>query len=647
MPSTPSPLLRIQLMGTGDQAGTWGDTTNTNLGTLLEGSIAGLASVLVTSANQALVATDYVADQARMAIISLSISGAVTTAFNVYAPPVSKTYVIQNTSIYDATIYNATVAGGTTAAGSGVTVPAGGVAYVFSNGTNCFSLNSLYGGSTASLLVNSSGNLNIVGSARRIIGDFSNATIASRVIFQTSTTNGATSVSAIPNGTGTDVNFAVWNNPDTANGSVGTIAASTTNVNISSTKTGTGTYLPLTLNTSDQERVRVDTSGNVGIGATSPGSFDSAWQKLIIGGGSGDVGQTIYSGSSSIGTMAFADGISGAQQYAGLIRYLHASDAMTFWANATERMRITSAGDVGIGTSGLVGTSPVTSLTIYKATAAANPIGSTLNPALRLITDASEFDEKAEIQFAAGTAASSGEVFAALSSLYTVFNAVGDTGGALLFSTRQSTAAGGLTERMRITSAGDVGIGTSTPTYSLEIDKASGSFRVRDATGGNDVAIRSVAGPVSLIGSTSNTPIGFTTNNIERTRIAADGSQSSVIPSGSTLYPQFACRAWINFDGTSGSIGTGRGSGNVSSVTDNGTGDYTINFTTAMPDTNYSVTGVAKEFDATTFTTVVFYLGKNQTYANTYSTSSVRVNAASPGSGTNTDAFAMNVAIFR
>ena len=137
MPSTPSPLLRIQLMATGDQAGQWGDTTNTNLGTLLEGSIAGLASVSVTSADQALVATDYVADQARMAIISLSISG-VTTAFNVYAPPVSKTYVIQNTSIYDATIYNATVAGGTTAAGSGVTVPAGKIMQVWSNGTNFY-----------------------------------------------------------------------------------------------------------------------------------------------------------------------------------------------------------------------------------------------------------------------------------------------------------------------------------------------------------------------------------------------------------------------------------------------------------------------------------------------------------------------------
>ena len=51
--------------------------------------------------------------------------------------------------------------------------------------------------------------------------------------------------------------------------------------------------------------------------------------------------------------------------------------------------------------------------------------------------------------------------------------------------------------------------------------------------------------------------------------------------------PMYACRAWVNFNGT-GTVGI-RGSGNVSSITDNGTGDYTVNFTTDMEDANYSV----------------------------------------------------------
>lgn len=49
----------------------------------------------------------------------------------------------------------------------------------------------------------------------------------------------------------------------------------------------------------------------------------------------------------------------------------------------------------------------------------------------------------------------------------------------------------------------------------------------------------------------------------------------------------YGCRAWVNFNGT-GTVAI-RGSANVTSITDNGTGDYTVNFTTALPDANYSV----------------------------------------------------------
>jgi hypothetical protein len=56
----------------------------------------------------------------------------------------------------------------------------------------------------------------------------------------------------------------------------------------------------------------------------------------------------------------------------------------------------------------------------------------------------------------------------------------------------------------------------------------------------------------------------------------------------------YGCRAWVNFNGT-GTVAI-RASGNVSSITDNGTGDYTTNFTTAMPDANYSAVMCAKAF---------------------------------------------------
>jgi hypothetical protein len=80
--------------------------------------------------------------------------------------------------------------------------------------------------------------------------------------------------------------------------------------------------------------------------------------------------------------------------------------------------------------------------------------------------------------------------------------------------------------------------------------------------------------------------IQFATSGVARQEIAADGSQLSVIPGGSTLLPDFKCRAWVNFNGQ-GTVAI-RASGNVSSITDHGTGEYTVNFTTAMPDANYA-----------------------------------------------------------
>lgn len=67
--------------------------------------------------------------------------------------------------------------------------------------------------------------------------------------------------------------------------------------------------------------------------------------------------------------------------------------------------------------------------------------------------------------------------------------------------------------------------------------------------------------------------------------ITPAGLRSGLNASGSA--PVFACRAWVNFNGTN-TVAI-RASGNVSSITDHGTGEYTVNFTTAMPDANYCV----------------------------------------------------------
>jgi hypothetical protein len=134
MPSSFSPSLRIELIAPGEQAGTWGSTTNNNLGTLIEDAIAGYETVSVLSANQALTYADGAADQARNAVLRLTTtSGA---PFAIYAPPYPKQYTIFNDSVHAATIFNSTNPGNTTPAGTGITVPAGRTLIVYSDGVN-------------------------------------------------------------------------------------------------------------------------------------------------------------------------------------------------------------------------------------------------------------------------------------------------------------------------------------------------------------------------------------------------------------------------------------------------------------------------------------------------------------------------------
>jgi hypothetical protein len=78
---------------------------------------------------------------------------------------------------------------------------------------------------------------------------------------------------------------------------------------------------------------------------------------------------------------------------------------------------------------------------------------------------------------------------------------------------------------------------------------------------------------------------GATTADVASISSSGNFSFNSGYGSVATAY---ACRAWVNFNGT-GTVAI-RASGNVSSITDNGTGDYTVNFTTALPDANYSIT---------------------------------------------------------
>jgi hypothetical protein len=113
-------------------------------------------------------------------------------------------------------------------------------------------------------------NLNFSGTGNRITGDFSNATIPSRVMFQTSTVNGATSIGLMPNGSGGGGGINIFTAPDPANASLAQVLAIPgSDIRFTSSLTGTGAFLPMTFHIGGAERLRIDTSGTTTLGGTS------------------------------------------------------------------------------------------------------------------------------------------------------------------------------------------------------------------------------------------------------------------------------------------------------------------------------------------------------------------------------------------
>jgi hypothetical protein len=112
-------------------------------------------------------------------------------------------------------------------------------------------------------------------------------------------------------------------------------------------------------------------------------------------------------------------------------------------------------------------------------------------------------------------------------------------------------------------------------------------------------------GEFTIAAPNTNSNYTLTLPTATTTLVGTDATQSftnksfdsAPVPTVSGTAPLYAARAWVNFNGT-GTVAI-RASGNVSSITDNGTGDYTVNFTTAMSDANYAFSISAGRYGAT------------------------------------------------
>jgi hypothetical protein len=359
----------------------------------------------------------------------------------------------------------------------------------------------------------------------------------------------------------------------------------------------TGIYSPganqVAVATNGTGRLFVSSTGTVGINTNETG-FNGQGLPLIVGSGSGNLGLTIYSGNNDFGTVQFADtATTGADSYRGVVSYKHGDEYMYFSTNATEKLRITSLGLVGIGTS-----SPGAKLEVNGNITNTIGCGGTFilydavvnrNNSIRLGADASgayinatysvggtgvlrfqtvgvergRFDESGRlgigtsaptstlhIQHAAQTAgywegkgllihedATANQGIALYSrggNEQYIASLADDAASYLIIGTRKSSSVNGV-DAITIRGDGKVGIGTTSPTRSLEVAVGVTSNNGILVTGNNSpgILITETSGSVNLnlvndansayIGTSSNHPVVLRTNNTERVRLDTSG----------------------------------------------------------------------------------------------------------------------------
>jgi hypothetical protein len=283
---------------------------------------------------------------------------------------------------------------------------------------------------------------------------------------------------------------------------------------------------PMTFYTNNTERMRIDSSGNVGIGTSSPENF-AGFTTQTINGGTGSVLAMQAGGVGNTARFVKSASIFSMEAVAAI--------PILFTTNNTERMRIDSSGNVGIGTD-----SPNSKLTLSTGDKIFVPTGEALNFGH---TDGSTNTERMRIastgELLVGTtsdtmpaAAAAGQAIMAGTRTFIATETGGDTIlGGTTGSNYTAIYQGG-TERMRIDSSGNVGIGTTSPTnFSnssvLEVAGGVGTGAVL-ASSNSGTVIAEIQGNnsdgLTYFGSRTNHPVVFRQNGFEKMRIDTSGN---------------------------------------------------------------------------------------------------------------------------